>query len=278
MKRVFVIGLYSLMVFSGSQGAFAAVIGQPTSFDVHITQGGTDIVNATNVLIPNDPNYLTGTQYIKIGNIGGGAGSLYLSVWMQDPTASESIMSFYIRATEPNNPLAASPLGLFNTSGQGDINVYISNLQFKVGALASDVSVAQFAAPLGDTFASLYMMDSNGWYYDLPGADPFWLGAKQTLQVPYSLFRDGDASHYQFMNGTGTNINIAWQNVYSPVDTAYTIMSSDFPYGTKTDTSHGTVFEMGLDVFAWANTSVPEPASLTLIIMGAVAAFRRRMR
>ncbi|MBN1347520.1 MAG: PEP-CTERM sorting domain-containing protein [Phycisphaerae bacterium] len=254
--------------------ANAAIVGRPVSLDITITQGGSTIVDAMNVVIPGT-DILDGTNYIAIGDIGG-LSTAYLSVWMQDETADESLMSFYVRAGDPSSALTPGTLPLFDLTGSGMIDVHISNLQFEVGGTANNVNVAEFGSPIGDYMSAMYMMNSSGWYYELPGVEPVVIGSKLTHQVPYSDFKDGDSSHYQFDDGSGTNVDVAWRNIYSPVDTDYVIIQSDSPYASMMDASGGAVFEMGLSAFAWGNGQVPEPGTVGLLMLGGMAFLRRR--
>ena len=96
--------------------------------------------------------------------------------------------------------------------------------------------------------------------------------------MPYADFRDPDVAEYYFMNGSGTNVDIGWYNMYSPVDSTYTITQSDAPYASTTDTTGGAVFELGLGTFAWGNGIVPEPGTVGLLMLGALACLRRRRR
>jgi hypothetical protein len=250
-------------------------IGRPVSLDITIDQGSSNVITATNVPVSSlDP--LDGKTYIKLGDFDGGSSSIYLSIWMQNPSANEGLMSFYVRSADPLNPnIPGAPL--FDLNGSGMINVSVDHLRFQVGSAESDVSVAQFSSPLGDTMSSVYMMDQNGWYYLLPGAETVWLGPKQTHQVPYSDFKDANPAQYDFKNGSGTDISIGWYNMFSPVDATYQKVLSDPPYTLETDPTHGSVFEIGLDAFAWRNgTDVPEPASAALVFLGAILTPVRR--
>ncbi len=253
--------------------ARGSVVGRPVELDITIMQGGNLVVQAVDVVIPGlDP--LDGKNYIEIGDING-VSSIYLSVWMQDPTAEESLVSFYVRSGDPSTALVAGVEPLFDLGGSGDINVSIDNLEFEVGGLDSDVNVAQFGAPIGDNMSSMYMMNSAGWYYDLPETEYVLANGKHTQQVPYSDFRDPNTGVYNFVNGSGTSVDIAWQNMLSPVDSTYTIISSD-TMASAADTSGGAVFEMGLSAFAWGNNIVPEPGTVALMMLGGLACLRRR--
>lgn len=254
--------------------ALATPIGRPVSLDITISQGGTDIISAQNISIPA-ADLLDGKNYIDLGSIGGGLSNVYLSVELQDETAQEGWVSFYLRSTSPGNAMVPGVIPLFDLNGSGMIDVSITNLEFEHGGVDSNVVLTQFASPLGDNSASMYMMNSAGWYYDLPEADPLWIGPKLTQQVPYSDFRDGNPAVYDFDDDTGTSLDVAWNNMHSPVDTAYTIIQSDSPYASTTDTSGGAVFEMGLNAFAY-DVNIPEPATVGLLLLGGVTCLRRR--
>jgi hypothetical protein len=114
-------------------------------------------------------------------------------------------------------------------------------------------------------------MNSAGWYYELPETEQFWVGARETQQVPYSDYRDANPV-YDFDDDSGTSLNVGWSNMYSPVDATYTITQSSAPYTSASDTSGGAVFEMGLNAFV----CVPEPATVGLLLLGSLAGLRRR--
>ena len=279
MSRVLGIFLCgALLVGWGPATAQASMVGRPSSLDITIKQGATTLVNAAHVVF-DFGKPLDGTDYIEIADIGGGNTRIYLSVVMQDPTAEESLITFCIRAADPTNPNLPAPLGLFDQSGSGKIDVSINNLYFKVGSLLSNVNLVEFASPLGNGFAAMYMFDQNGWYFDLPSSNTFWIGANRTEQVPYSIFKDGNTSEYNFLDSWGTmNVNVGWYNMYSPVDATYELFQSYNPYGVKWDGgpgNRGKVFEMGLCAYAIGNY-VPEPATLGLFLIGAIGLLRRR--
>ncbi len=274
-KSLFLLSLFAVSC-AQSVANSAVILGRPTTLDITITQGANTIVTALDVAIPAwDP--LDGKNYIKIGELDGGATFLYLSVWMQDPTSNESLISFYIRAASPTDVDLAGSVPLFNLNGSGKINATISGLEFKAGSLMTDLNIAQFPAGQGGEYMySMYMMQYGGWYYQLPETEPVWVGPKWTHQVPFADFRDGDVANYYFQNDSGTIIDIGWFNMYSPVDAVYSIAQSDFPYGVGTDGSGGAVFEMGLGAYAWANENVPEPATMALLVVGGAFWLRRR--
>jgi len=264
-----------VVVTSLSEVANAAVIGRPVSLDIRITQGSDLVSEALNLTISGaDP--LDGKTYYPIGVLGGGLSTVYLSVQMQHMDQAESWIAFYVRTGDPLSPLVPGSSPLFDLLGLGMIDVVIDDLQFMDGSQPSDVTVAQFPAPLGDYMAGMYMMDSAGWYYALPETTPWWIGSKLTHQVPYAAFRDGDPNVYYFKIGSGTEVDIGWYHMPSPVDDTYTKIQSDFPYASALDTTGGAVFEMGLNAFVYHN--IPEPATVGLFLTAGLVCLRRRRR
>lgn len=264
---------FGLLLGPASYGE-AAVIGRPVEFDITIMQGGNLVAQALNVAVSGaDP--LDGNNFMKIGDLSGMT-SVYVSVAMTDPTAEESVFGFTVRAAEAGNPLMPGVDPLFDTSGSGDINVYIENLRFMQSGLYTDVTMTHFGSPYGDTAAALHFMAAGGWYYRLPDNE-YWLsGGKHTYQVPFTEFDDPNTGVYESAADTGTSIDFAWQNVPSPVDTTYNVTNSD-TNATILDPTGGEVFQMGLGTYVWGN-AIPEPGTIGLLMLGGVVGLARRRR
>lgn len=276
MRRSLTFGVFltvvaTLLVSTGQ----AVPIGRPVSLDITITQGASTVVFADNVTIPL-ADALNGKNYIPIGDLGGGMSKLYLSVQVYDTTADESWFSIYVRAGDPSSPAVPGILPLFDLNGSGMINVSVDDFQFQDSGVPRNLTVSQFQSPIGDNMMSMYMMDSAGWYYDLPQAQAFSIPPKLTHQVSYSHFRDPDPN-YMFNGDTGTHMDLGWNNMYSPVDTPCTIIESDAPYNSQTDNSGGAVFEIGLNAYAYDGGEIPEPATLCLVMLGGLLCRRRAL-
>jgi len=269
IKAVLALGCLSGLALGGS-------IGRPTSLDISIWQGSEAIVGTTHVDIPAwDP--LNGLNYIPIGTSPDGKSTLYFAAWVYNTEVPDGPFGFVVRASTPNNPLIPGDGPLFDMSGSGDINVYIDNLTFKTGSTVNSLKVEEFdKANDGDYSAAFYQLDSNGWFYETPLSTPFGSSWKM-YEVSHSAFRDADTSHYNFIGDIGSDIDIAWNNVYSPVDTNYMLAYPGSPYPKKADTSGGAVFEIGMAAYAW-HVAVPEPVSIALLMLGAIPVIRRVKR
>jgi hypothetical protein len=242
--------------------------------DIEVKQGGTTLISQTDVTIsPTDP--LDGNTRYNIGSLGGGLSTAYLSIYVANPTGNETAMSFYIRAGTPGDANVPGVAPLLDLGKSGKVDVYIRNLVFSSAGSGLGVTLSEFSAPEGDYAAAFYMMDSGGWFYELPQWRDFLpTSSIRWAEVPHSAFRDGNPSEYQFDDDTGTSLDIAWRNVFSPVDTQYTL-KYPFTWAEKADESGGKVFEMGMAPYAWTYV-IPEPATLGVVLWGLIFLRRRR--
>jgi hypothetical protein len=263
----------SLLAFCIGAPLMAVPIGRPVSLDIQVIQGSTTLISQTGVTInPLDP--LDGKTYMNIGSLGGGLSTAYLSIYEPGPSDDSSMISFFIRAGLPQDANLPGDAPLLDLLGSGKVSVLITNLKFEVGGVPSPVSIQEFEAPDGDYSAAFYMMDSNGWFYELPLWKDFPpSGSFRWAEVPHSAFRDSDPSVYEYTGDVGTNLNISWTNVLSPVDTQYILR---YPYTLQelADTSGGSVFEAGMAAYVWSY-NIPEPATLAMVLVG-IACLRRR--
>ncbi len=258
--------------------AVMAQVGEPASFDITVSQGGSVIAQSSVTVGPGgdledikttwqdgDPEDFTPLQVMT----GSGTPSPVILKLVSMPTPNNDVyrlLSFYLNVPiSLQNIDLPGPDSLFGSSGM--IDVTISNMVIDNGAIV-DPRVED-----DPYFYTSFMRDYDGHFYESVGAHPYDFNGNTIydIQVPGTAYNDGDSSQYTFASTPGGVSSWTWGNIVPPG------LQTPVHDGTQSTnpSQPGYVFELGLSV---ALVVVPEPSSLALLAIGCFAVLGRRRR
>ncbi len=255
-----------------------AQVGNPTgSFEITVTQGGNQIAKDTVTIGPGgdlsdlSPIFVDGTResHTQIGTTTGGS-PIILKV-VSDGGALEDfrLTHWYIDVPLTTNLIdLPGPDSLFDPNG-GPIDVEISSFEFDNGAAVMPLVLNS------PNFYTSFTRDISGHFYETTGSNSYnqFGNGFIDIQVPGSLYLDGDTSAYNFdMLASGTSASWRWSNILNP---GVATMVNDGSGNTVAPLTPGYVFELGAAV---AFVAIPEPATAGLLMLGGATLLARRRR
>jgi hypothetical protein len=268
------------LVVLGCSSAYAQLVGEPSAFDIAVMQG-TQLIAQKHVTVGAGKDlpdikttYQDGTPESFVQLITMTAShtpSPIILKLVSEPTPNAAmyrLLHFYIDAPlSMSNINLPGPVSLFNSNSLDQISVSVTNMTFSNG---------EGAMPqLGNDpyyFAS-FMRDVNGHFYQSPKTNPYNFAGHgiYDIQVPGSAYLDSDTSQYTFSSTPGVSSSCTWGNIPNP---GQTTKVHNGIQGGVSPAQPGYVYELGLSV---AYTYyLPEPASLSLLLIGALMIKRRR--
>jgi hypothetical protein len=253
-----------------------ADIWQPTgSANIVIRQGGNVIVDSTfslgtpgAQLTDFSPSWIDGTpeSFTQIGTVGPQNSPIILKL-TTDGDETFRLTHWYIDVPASLADIySAGPTSLFDPNG-GAIDVTITGLTF-TGGVAVLPSISD-----NNTYAVSFMRDVQGHFYENPLSNPYnaYGHGINDIQVPGERYLDADTGQYMFnVIQSGTTASWSWTGLANPGLTS--TVHNGLATGV-TPQDPGYVFELGLSA---AFVQVPEPATLGLVMFGAMAMLRRR--
>jgi len=261
--------LVAAIAVLGLAAAAQAQVGEPASFDITVKHGAQVIATKhVNVAVDlpdikiddGDPE-----SFVQlITQTASGLPTPIILKVVSEPLQNQALyrlLHFYIDVPlsmlDINHP---GPVSLFDPNSLNKIDVSVANMTFDNGVNAQP--------RLENTpfFYTSFMRDYQGHFYQTPLAHPYnWAGhGIIDIQVPATAYLDGDASQYTFASTSGVASSWTWGNIVNPGQT--TKVHTGFQSGV-TPVQKGYVFELGLAV---AFVAVPEPATASLLILGAL--------
>jgi hypothetical protein len=246
-----------------------AQVGEPSAFSITVKQGNQVIAQKAVTVGPGGD-----LQDIKVADgdpedfvqlitmAGSGQPSPIILKLVSEPLADTAVyrlLHFYIDV-----PLSLANINLpglvslFNPLSSDQIEVSITNMVFSNGVVA-DPHLEN--TPL---FYTSFMRDRQGHFYESPMAHPYNYNGSgiYDIQVPATAYLDADPSQYTFAATSGVSSSWTWGHIPNPG--LGTTVHNGFNSGV-TPVQPGYVFELGLAV---AITAVPEPSTLSLLVLG----------
>jgi len=248
--------------------------GPGNTFGIKITQGATVLLDKNDVVMPSD---------IKI-NDGDPEGYVVLDTWDAGlPSETDIILkvvsmggarenmrtiSFYVDAVDPINIYQSGLLSLFDPTNADPISVEISNISFVSTLTADPFLIDQ------DQYYVSFMRDQFGNFYEFADAHAYnaYGNGLWDVEVPGSTYLDGNASEYSFSATSGAVTSWTWSNLINPGPLGTTTADMNGNTGLP---ATGFVHELGMAV---SFTGIPEPATLSMLMLAPLVMRHRRRR
>jgi len=247
------------------------------SIGVHVTQGGSDIINNPSVQLPNNIKFNddTANDYTVIDTWGAGPTEtdIILKVVSDGgPVISRREVHFYIDSITPGQIHTPGPISLFDKNNAGLIDVEISNFRFHNTINAEPLLLDE------PYYLVSFMRNEAGHFYNFPecnGYDPDGPGGIPphlwNVQVPGPEYLTNDPTKYTYSSTSGGVVSWTWENLVNP-GTGTGLVEWDGT--THAPPSSGFVHELGLAT-SFIGT-IPEPTTLSLMLLSPLILRRRR--
>jgi hypothetical protein len=273
----FVYGTMAVALMAITQPAWAQV-GEPmgagalNTFGIKITHGATTIINNPSVVFPADIKLNDGDEedYVVVGT---DIDTEFILKVVSDGAASEDFRTthWYIDSIAPGDIHTPGAVSLFDPANTSAIEVEISNIKFAGTLTATPLLVDN------DTYYTSFMRNEPGHFYNSPSAGTFNQNGMGVIdiQVRGESYLDATPSQYTFSATSGGVVSWAWRDIVAPGTT--TTVTDEFGVEKTSDiggTTLGFVHELGLGV-AFVGTPIPEPATLSMLVLTPLI-FRRR--
>ena len=274
MPRTTIVAIIVCGIMQLSSGFAAGQVGEPTGFDITLTQGSTVVAQHSVTCGPGgDLTQLKGNDsvpggFTQIGTLTGPQGNapIILKVVTSNDPMFRLLHIFVDVPISLQNIHAAGPYSLFNPASPDSIEVSLSNMTFASTTWALPMLVAN------NSFFTTFMRDQGGQFYELPQANAFnsYGNGVLDIQVPGERFMDSTAGLYSFSSTPGALASGTWTAIPNPGPN--TTIHNGIA-GGQPSMGAGYVFEIGLTM---AIVGIPEPATAFLLLGGLALLIRRR--